>query len=573
MALPALSKSDLAAWEAALAVLENIPATQEGPLDLACQLNPRTIRTPALELISAELERAVVTPGHRLMISMPPQEGKTSTIRHSVIRALQRNPDKRNVIASHALDLARTSGRAIRQMIDRFGSDAIDPGTSTSLPDLLGISVAADHASAADWALRGHDGGLYCVGVGGGLTGRPIDGVLYVDDPVKGLAEATSSAFQVRSQEWWQAVSETRLAPEASVVIVMTRWSELDLVGWLLSGDTADEWRVVNIPALADGVTPDALDRPVGQWMVSARGRTVENWERIRKRVGERVFGSLYQGRPAPLEGGIFKKDWFTTWRVHEAPTGCLPLTVVVDPADNEGDGDEAGIILATTHPVTGKVYLLDDLSAPMTVARWARIALLTCVRREAPTLAYERSLSQLPKRIREAWQQLHQQAVALRHAGGDVERALGRLTRPDDAPEAGIAIEADLVEIAGDVVGIVSFGEVGPQLKPIIAKGSKALRMQLVAPMFETGRAVFVGHHAQAEHQLSTWQVGMDSPDRADAITHACALLSGMSPAALSSASGGSELPTRSTRVPSRARSTVIPRSTMSRSFGGARR
>jgi hypothetical protein len=526
-----------------------------GPLDLACTLNRRTVRTPALELVSAELERVVTTPGQRLMISMSPQEGKTSMIRHAVIRALQHYPDRRNVIASYALDLARTSGRAIRQMIDQFGTGAKDPGSAIPLPDRLGIAVAADHAAAADWSLRGHEGGLYCVGVGGGLTGRPIDGVLFVDDPVKGRAEASSPTFQVRSQEWWQAVSETRLAPTASVVIVMTRWDENDLVGWLLNSDTAGEWTVLNIPALADGQTADALNRPVGEWMVSARGRTVEQWERIRQRVGEFTFAALYQGRPAPVAGGIFKTDWFAMWRASEAPPGCLPPTVVVDPADNEGDGDEAGIIVATSHPSSGKVYLLDDLSARMTVARWARVALLTCARKQAPTLAYERSLSQLPRRIREAWQRLYQQATALRRAQGDLTAALARLTRPDDSAEVVEQIAVELTEIVDDVEGILAIPASGPRLKPIVARGSKELRMQLAAPMFEMGQAVFVGHLAQVEHQLATWQPGKASPDRSDATVHAVTLLGGAPAPTLERAE--QRVPTRSVNRSARSRIT----------------
>lgn len=470
----------------------------------------------------------------------------TTLVRNAVIRALQRRPGSRNVIASYALDLARTSGRAIRGTIDQFGTGARDPGSALPLPDRLGIQVSADHAAAADWTLRGSGGGLYCVGVGGGLTGRPIDGTLFVDDPVKGRAEADSAAFQTATREWWQAVSETRLAPEASVVIVMTRWSEHDLVGWLLDGDTADEWRVVNIPALADGQTEDALHRPVGEWMVSARGRTPADWEQKRKRVGETTFASLYQGRPAPLAGGVFKPAWFDTWRVDHAPPGCLPPTVVVDPADNEGDGDEAGIIVATTHPESGKVYLLDDLSAPMTVARWARVALLTCARREAPSLAYEKSLSQLPRRIREAWAGLRQQAVALHRAKGDEVAALARLSRADDSAEAREQTAAALAEIAGDVEKVLAIPESGPRLRPIVARGSKQLRMQLAAPMFETGRAVIVGRLAVFEHQAAVWSPGQDSPDRVDAGVHAVQLLAGG--AVTSLGRSDERVPTRST-------------------------
>lgn len=495
------------AQTARLRVINDCPT----PLDLACRFDPTYVRTPALELVSRQLRDAVSTRDGRLIISIAPQEGKTSLLRWAIAWMLIDDPDRRVVFASYAAGLARTSGRIIRGLIETHGQT-------------FGLAVSRAHADASDWELHGYRGGTFATGRGA-LTGRPAD-CLVIDDPLRDQQEADSPVVLGAVHDWWESVARTRLAPGAPVVIVQTRWVQDDLAGRL----AGQGWPVVNIPALADGQTPDALGREPGVWLVSARARTVADWEQTRRDVGERAFAALYQGRPAPLAGGIFKTDWFATWRVHEPPPDCLPPTVVVDPADNEGDGDEAGIIVATAHPATGKVYLLDDLSAAMTVARWARVALLTCVRRDAPTLAYEKSLSQLPKRIREAWQQLRQQALALHRAGGDVDAALARLVRPDDSAEAREQTAMALTEIAEDVDAILGVPDSGPRLRPIVAKGSKTLRMQLVAPMFETGRAVFVGHHPQAEYQLSTWQIGQDSPDRADAITHACALLGGAS-------------------------------------------
>jgi predicted phage terminase large subunit-like protein len=45
--------------------------------------------------------------------------------------------------------------------------------------------------------------------------------------------------------------------------------------------------------------------------MDSARRRTRKQWEAIKRRVGSRTWNALYQGRPSPVEGGIFKREWF----------------------------------------------------------------------------------------------------------------------------------------------------------------------------------------------------------------------------------------------------------------------
>lgn len=780
------------------------------PLDLACRYDPTYVRTAALELVAVRLVDAVRKRDGRLIISIGPQQGKSSLLRWMIVWALVDDPDRRIVFASYAAGLARTSGRIVRGMIETHGEH-------------IGLAVSRIHADAADWELDGHKGGMFSTGRGA-MTGRPSDWTL-VDDPLRDQQEADSPVVRGALHDWWDTVARTRLAPGAPAVVVQcmtgdtpvlmgdgtekplcdvrpgdtvatfengalttsavrnwagqgldsictirmksgrvvranarhpfltiedgervwrrtdqltpgsviqtvtgangaallaqttdatsppnaracacpttasgggptgierrpstplaeerhisstatastplgsppssrsrvdsalsvasprpiatpaptgtgssasttttpparsgdfsattaiwspgtanrptsfaqplftwkpepdevlevvpcgtedvfdlqidrtenfianglvshnTRWAEDDLAGRL----AGEGWPVVNIPAQADGQTPDALGRATGEWLVSARGTTVEDWVKTRRDVGERTWASLYQGRPAPLAGGVFQKSWFDTWRVTEAPPGCLPPTVIVDPADNEGDGDEAGIILATAHPETGKVYLLDDLSAPMTVARWARVALLTCARRGAPSLAYEKSLSQLPKRIREAWTILRQQATALHRTHGDQVAALARLSRADDSAEAVEQTAVALAEIGGDVDAVLAIPEAGPRLRPIVARGSKQLRMQLAAPMFETGRAVVVGRLAQVEHQLTTWSPGMDSPDRADAVIHSVNLLSGGSVGSLGRADD--RVPTTSTGLRNRSTSNArITRST----------
>lgn len=579
-----LSTADRSAWAAALDELDGVPrgpagiraqslAEHTGPLDLGCSLNPSLRRTPALELLSQELENVISVPGTRLIVSFSPQEGKTSLLRMALLRKLQLHPERRNAIASYSVDLARTSGRAVRQVIVTNGSAAVDRMTGSVNVDRLGIAVSRDHASAADWTLRGHEGGLLCVGVGSGLTGRPIDGVMAVDDPLKDARDADSALILSRLHDWWTAVSETRLSPESSVVVIATRWAEMDLSGWLMAQDATlppeqREWRVVNIPALADGVTPDALGRPAGVWMESARGRTSAQWALIRRRVGQRVFAALYQGRPSPPGGGIFLGEWFDRDRVEQRPPGVPPI-VVVDPADNTGSGDEAGIIVANTD-AHQRIYLGPDYSGHYTTAQWVRVALLAVVRHGAGSLAYEKSLSGLDRSVRDGWQLLFKQARALRRrvpAGmwpvfpdlDMVEAVTAELCHPDDPDSTWQSTRNQLLELWSLVDAVLGYPNTGPSIRRIIAKGSKQLRAQLVAPLYENRRVSHVGELAVLEHQMETWQPTQDSPDRMDTAVHAVMMLSGATTAQIVKSVGS--VPTRSTRQ--RGRSSVIPRST----------
>jgi predicted phage terminase large subunit-like protein len=273
------------------------------PGDLAKFLNPATVQTPALDLIDQELVRLVHTPSGRLIISMPPQEGKSSRVAQVFpVWELAHDPEKRIVLTSYGVGLARRNSRQVRSSIVTFG-------------DHLGIHVRHDVSSQTEWQLAGHQGSVYATGVGGELTGRPAD-LMIIDDPFKGMAEASSELIRNSVWQWWLSTVMPRLAPSAPVVLIMTRWHEDDLAGRMIQDDP--RWRVVNVPAQADhnpeAGESDPLGREPGEFLESARGRTREQWEQIKRNAGSRVWSALYQGRPAPAEGGLLKRSlwqWF----------------------------------------------------------------------------------------------------------------------------------------------------------------------------------------------------------------------------------------------------------------------
>ena len=277
------------------------------PGQLAVAIDPLVVQTPALELIDQALVDVEEGRCDRLMINMPPQEGKSWRVTTATpLWMLTRNPDRRIAILSYAQDLADEFGRNIRNHIT---SNNGEDGTLD-----LGLRIAPDNGAARRWQLDGHRGGVRSVGIAGGLTGRPADAI-FIDDPFKSDADASSETWRERVWKVWTSVVNTRLAPGAPCVLVMTRWHEDDLAGRLLVAPDADRWRVINIPAQADhdpakGQT-DLLGREPGDWMESSRRRTPKQWEQIRTAVGSRVWGALYQGRPSPGEGGIIKRDWW----------------------------------------------------------------------------------------------------------------------------------------------------------------------------------------------------------------------------------------------------------------------
>lgn len=356
-----------------------------------------------------------------------------------------------------------------------------------------------------------------------------------------------------------------------------TRWNEEDLSGWLKANDgtgtgrDAPRYQVLSIPAQAEA--DDPLGREVGEWLTSARERTVEEWEDTRKEIvkgGIRWWFALYQQRPAPPSGDTFHLDWFDRDRVWERPPGPPPV-VVIDPADNTGSGDEAGILVASTD-TRNHIYLGPDYSGHYTVGRWVRVALLAVARHKAGSLVYEQSLSGLARDVAFGWEQLHKQARILRRLKATdvldpdiVESAVTELCTPEDSTATRDQYRAEIVEVWPLVQQILDYPSTGPSIRRIIPKGTKAWRAQAASPRYEHRGVSHIGDLSVLEHQMVTWMPGQKSPDRMDTAVHAVLLLSGATVAVLSVPDKSQELPTRSTRL-AKSRGGALPRSTMSR-------
>jgi predicted phage terminase large subunit-like protein len=243
---------------------------------------------------------------------------------------------------------------------------------------------------------------------------------MMIDDPIKSREQAESASYRDKVWHWFNDDMLTRLEPDASVILIQTRWHEDDLAGRLLKQqqeEGGEEWHVISLPAIceagagtllspsavpppkqnADEITPldefhnklKTADNPTGLPMgaipkfrqrnygdvlrereeakreetlnaenarnaeaqkhltVDADQKTPDipdsassansafnipvdplgrlpgealwpqrfdiKWlERTKRRMGTYSFAALYQQRPVPAEGGMFKRSWFT---------------------------------------------------------------------------------------------------------------------------------------------------------------------------------------------------------------------------------------------------------------------
>jgi predicted phage terminase large subunit-like protein len=278
------------------------------PGAMARDLDPRTVQTPALDRIDAELTDAFHTPDSRRIITMPPQEGKSQRAsRWFPLWALEQNHDLRIIIVSYEAGMARRHGRWVRDQITRHQRR-------------LRMAVKRDVSAQHEWELSKGEGGIVTAGTDGAVTGRPGD-LIIIDDPIKNRKEADSPTVRETVWDFWTDSLATRLSPGAPVVLIQTRWHHDDLAGRLLAAEDGHLWKMVNIPAEADhdpeqGET-DPLGREPGEYMISARGRTAKQWDAIKIRSGPRTWEALYQGHPGKVSGSLFKID---KWQRYATP-------------------------------------------------------------------------------------------------------------------------------------------------------------------------------------------------------------------------------------------------------------
>jgi predicted phage terminase large subunit-like protein len=333
----------------------------EYPTALAFErrLDPRNVETPALRLLSDRLTLALRPRSRaRLILAIPPQEGKSSLSRAGVLRELGVHPDQRFVLASYGLDLARDNSRAIRDdLVQNAG--------------WLGIRPKYGRNTVTNWGLQGFRGGIQAAAPGSALVGKPADAVV-IDDPFSGAAEASNKDRRDAVWKWWSGTVANRLSTGAPVVLIMTRWHDDDLAGRLLRYST-QPWDVLTIPAQCYDPGTDPLGRREGEFMVSAQGRDRADWETRKAEAGD-MWWALFQGSPRPDTGKVFDRSWWQTFQQ-------LPLTVdehgrhwltgfeeVVQSWDlTFGDGQDADYVVGQVWARRGSAaYLVDQVRERM---------------------------------------------------------------------------------------------------------------------------------------------------------------------------------------------------------------
>jgi phage terminase large subunit-like protein len=157
----------------------------------------------------------------RVIINAPPRHGKSEPASRLLpAYFLYRHPQKWVALLSYGAELAQTLSRSARANY------------------AAGVGLISKEAAAMRQWETGKGGGLWATGFGGPGLGKGFD-LGIIDDPYKSAEEAASPTMRATFRDWYASTFYTRAEPDAAIVIIMQRWDEEDLCGWLLDQEYA----------------------------------------------------------------------------------------------------------------------------------------------------------------------------------------------------------------------------------------------------------------------------------------------------------------------------------------------
>ena len=243
----------------------------------------------------------------RIIVNIAPRHGKSELISYlAPAWFLGKHPAKKVIMASHTADLAVNFGRRVRNLV---GSDAY----KDVFPN---IELQADSKSASRWGTN-FNGEYFAIGVGGALAGRGAD-LFIIDDPHSEQdAKLGKPDVFLPAWEWFQSGPLQRLMPGGAIIVVMTRWSKLDLTGQIVNqmikNDEVDDWEVVEFPAILENKEGEEVPLWPDFW-------SIEELKSRRAALDIRYWNAQYMQNPVSEEGALIKREWWNIWEKEDPP-------------------------------------------------------------------------------------------------------------------------------------------------------------------------------------------------------------------------------------------------------------
>ena len=299
---------------------------------------------PHLRLIDDKLIDISIDKIKRLIISLPPRHGKSKLVSEFFPAwYLGSYPNKVIRLISHDKTFATTWSRKALQHFNE-SKELFNIYHQTPL------SIAKETESL--WEIESYGGLMESIGVLGTILGKGAD-VLIIDDPST-PQEMHSATQRDKLWDWYRETIYPRLEPNGTIIIVMARLHEDDLVSRVLTYTQHDNWEYIRMPAFAE--INDILGRAENEPLWKERFDT-EELNKIRLTQGPFIWSSQYQQNPLTSESVIFKKEY---WKYYESPSDSKLKIQVWDTAFKEKQTNDFSVCLTMILTQNNNIEVLD---------------------------------------------------------------------------------------------------------------------------------------------------------------------------------------------------------------------
>ena len=323
--------------------------------DFILYLNPDYITSDFSRECCAALDEFLedMVAGRRpiLLLGAPPQHGKSEIVsRYFPAYVFGRYPDLRVGGLSYAFPLATSMNRDVQRIMLSPEYRNLFPGAALNQKRVVTIEVEAKRNSEM-FEIVGHKGSYISQGVGGPLTGRPLD-LGIIDDPIKNAKEALSETVKNGIWDWYVSTFLTRLSKNSGQIIMATRWATDDLTG-----------KVAAKYSRAKRLFFQAIDA-AGKALVPAL-HPIEKLLETKATLGDYFWSAMYQQSPKPMGGTIIKDHYVRHYLPKDLPERFDSIIQSWDMTFKDTDGSDY-VVGQVWAKAGANVYLLDQVRERM---------------------------------------------------------------------------------------------------------------------------------------------------------------------------------------------------------------
>lgn len=280
---------------------------QDSMLGFATHVYPGFKIGPHHRKLSKIFEDVIAGKKKRVIINIAPRMGKSEFSSYLFpAYFLGKFPDKKIIMGTHTASLSEDFGRRVRNLIESDEYQDLYPDTR----------IADDQKAAGKWS-TGAGGQYYAAGVGGALAGRGAD-LFVIDDPHSEQDVKSNSrlAFDT-AWSWFQTGPLQRLMPGGAIIVIMTRWSLLDLTGRLIDyqvkNPEAIPWEIVELPAILNQDEETEKSLWPEQW-------PLESLKKTRASIDPRYWNAQYMQQPTSEASAIVARKHWRIWEQDDPP-------------------------------------------------------------------------------------------------------------------------------------------------------------------------------------------------------------------------------------------------------------